>query len=334
MPMTGREIIRRTLDFEDPERVARSFGDDSDRVGVTAAVEGATTPWRDVGGGRWERTDLWGNVWARVDATSKGEVVRGVLEDWADLDTYELPDFSDPAAFERVREAREANLDKWVLGGLHGFAFNIARKMVRLDKYLVDILIERDRCRELHDRIDKVLEDAIRNYAAVGVDAVMFAEDWGTQHQTLVSPALWHDEFFPRFRKLCGIAHGLGLRVFMHSCGQTEAIVPGLIEAGIDCLQFDQPELHGLDALAGHQENAKITFWSPVDIQTTLQTRDEKRIRATAREMLDKLWKGRGGFIAGFYGDNPSIGLEPKWQEIACDEFLRRGVRERYVSRE
>ena len=46
--------------------------------------------------------------------------------------------------------------------------------------------------------------------------------------------------------------------------------------------------------------------------------------------MLDKLWKGKGGFIAGYYGDNTSIGLEPEIQEYACDEFLKCGVRSNY----
>jgi hypothetical protein len=41
--------------------------------------------------------------------------------------------------------------------------------------------------------------------------------------------------------------------------------------------------------------------------------------------MLDKLWKDRGGFIAGYYADNASIGLEPKWQDYACQEFLESG---------
>ncbi len=134
------------------------------------------------------------------------------------------------------------------------------------------------------------------------------------------------DEFFPRFKKLCGLAHELGIRVFMHSCGNIAAIVPGLMDAGIDVLQFDQPDLHGIDALASHQDRGRITFWCPVDIQTTLQQRDERIIRAKAREMLDKLWRGKGGFIAGYYGDNASIGLDPKWQDIACDEFRRRGI--------
>ena len=82
-----------------------------------------------------------------------------------------------------------------------------------------------------------------------------------------------------------------------------------------------------LDTLAFYQEGAKITFWCPVDVQKTLQTQNEQIIRAKAREMLDKLWQGRGGFIAGYYTDNTSIGLEPKWQGHACDEFLKYGQR-------
>ena len=103
-------------------------------------------------------------------------------------------------------------------------------------------------------------------------------------------------------------------------------MVGGLIDAGIDLLQFDQPDLHGIDTLAGYQDRARITFWCPVDIQTTLQTRDEDTIRRKTREMLRKLWKGRGGFVAGHYGDDASIGLDPKWQACACDEFLREGI--------
>ena len=67
-----------------------------------------------------------------------------------------------------------------------------------------------------------------------------------------------------------------------------------------------------------------------MDIQKTLQTRDEQIIRAEAREMLDKLWGGRGGFIAGYYTDNDSIGLTPEIQSWACDEFLRYGLADRY----
>lgn len=329
--MNAREIVRRTVEFDGPERVACSFPPHDDFVGCGCDAETRATEWRELTPGRWERTDEWGNTWGRVDPTSKGEVVKGVLDRLEDMDRYEFPDYSKPADYLEAGRIRAERPDKWVIGGIPGFAFNIARKLRKLDNYLTDILIEPERIHVLHDRIDALVEDMIRNYAAVGVDAVMFCEDWGTQTQLMIDPALWRAEFGPRFHRLCGIAHGLGVKVFMHSCGCIGAIVPDLMEAGIDLLQFDQPELHTIDALAGHQERGRITFWCPVDIQKTLQSKDEARIRAQARELLDRLWRGRGGFVAGYYGDNPSIGLDPRWQAAACDEFMAWGARSRYA---
>ncbi|MBN1901600.1 hypothetical protein JW926_09790 [Candidatus Sumerlaeota bacterium] len=328
--MNSREIVCRTLDFEYPERVARSFGV-SDFCGGGCSARSYAVPWKKVSEKRWERIDEWGNLWARVDETSMGEVAKGVIEKFSDLDSYGFPDYSRPQDYEAARENRRRNPDKWFIGFLPGFTFNIARKMRKLEQYLVDLFIEPEFVHELDDRIDVMLENMIRNYAAIGADSVMFPEDWGTQNQTFISPELWRKEFFPRFQKLCGIAHENKIKVFMHSCGQTEEIVPGLIEAGIDVLQFDQPDLHGIDTLASHQQNSRITFWCPVDIQKTLQMRDETVIRNKAREMLDKLWKGRGGFIAGYYGDNASIGLDPRYQEFACDEFVKCGVGSKYL---
>jgi len=330
--MDSREIVRRTLDFEGPERVARSFGD-SDFA--NAGYSGATlaTSWREVGGGRWERTDVWGNTWARVDETSKGEVARGVLDGDGGLDhvaEIELPDFADPDGYDGVKRKRTERPDKWLVAGLPGFAFNIARKLRRLDQYLVDLYTSPDEIHALHDRLDAILETMIWNHAAAGADAVMFPEDWGTQDRLMIDPALWREEFGPRFRKLCGVARECGVRVFMHSCGQIEDIVPDLIRAGVDLLQFDQPELHGLDTLASHHEGARITFWCPVDIQKTLQSGDEALVRERAREMLDKLWRGRGGFVAGFYWGMEAIGVAPALQGAASDEFATHGVRSRY----
>ncbi len=343
--MTSREIVRRTLDFENPPRVARTFefaGIPGDTVWAGHSVKGRRTDWREIGGGRWEMTDLWGNTWSRVDPTSKGEATAGIFDpapsasadsavaSMSAFESYQWPDFSNPADFEPARRVRAEYPDKWVIGGLPGFPFSIARTMQRLDVYLMNLLAEPEFIARVHDRIESLLADMIRNYGKAGADAVMFGEDWGTQRGLFINPALFEREFLPRYQRLCAVAHESGVRVFMHSCGQIEPIVPWLIDAGVDLFQFDQPELHGLDVLASHQKRAKATFMCPVDIQKVLQTRDEKLIRAKAREMLDKLWQGRGGFIADCYGDNASIGLKPEVQSWACDEFVKLGVARRY----
>jgi uroporphyrinogen-III decarboxylase len=295
---------------------------------VETTAKTFATEWAKDEQGIWFRFDEWGNRWGRLEDTSKGEVVQGALHSFDDLDSFEVPDYSNPEDFEGVRNARKQYPDHWLIGGMPGFTFNVARKIRRIDQYLYDLAANPAEITLLNDKIDQALSQIIVNYAKAGVDAVMFPEDWGTQLRTFISPRMWQKEFFPRFQHLCGLAHEHGTKVFMHSCGQITGIMPGLIEAGIDLFQFDQPELHGIDTLARYQDDHQKTFWCPVDIQKILQTKDEAVIRSKVREMVEKLWHRKGGgFIAGYYADNESIGLEPHWQEIASDEFRKQGIR-------
>ncbi|MHB0856545.1 MAG: uroporphyrinogen decarboxylase family protein [Anaerolineae bacterium] len=324
--MDSREIVQRTLAFDGPERVAASFPAPywNDFCHTHLTLEDYAPAWRDVGGGRQEYVDAWGNTWARLDATSKGEVARGVLEDWADLERVPLPDLANPANFGRVRAVCQDMAEtRYRIGGLPGYPFNLAHKMRRLDQFLADILLAPNEVGRLLGRIEELLAKTIVQYARAGVDGVMFPEDWGTQNGLMIHPRTWREVFKPGFEGLCGVAHAEGIQVLMHSCGKITDIIPDLIEAGIDALQFDQPRLHGLDALARFQ--GRITFWCPVDIQTTLQSGDEGAIVEEAHAMLAKLGGPRGGFIAGYYGDNVSIGIDERWQDVACRAFMARG---------
>lgn len=259
-----------------------------------------------------------------------GEIKQGALSNLDEIETFPLPDFSNLEFYQKAKKHYTQYPDRWHIGYINGFSFSMARKLRRLEQYLEDILLARDKIAILHDRIDDQIKIQMAQMKTAGADSIMIAEDWGTQSQTLISPELWREEFKPRFMNLCTYAHQLGLKVFMHSCGKITAIIPDLIESGIDVLQFDQPRIHGIDTLAELQKNNKITFWCPVDIQITLQTKNESIIRQEVNELLDKLWhNGQGGFIAGYYGDNASIGLEPKWQDIASDEFIKKGRKRR-----
>jgi len=68
-----------------------------------------------------------------------------------------------------------------------------------------------------------------------------------------------------------------------------------------------------------------VTFWCPVDIQTTLQSGSQAVIQAKAREMVAKLGRG-GGFVAKNYPDDFSIGSDPQWQQWAYEAFVEAGT--------
>jgi len=329
--MDSREIVLRAITFDNPERVAMTlpepYPNDICTAGATADPRHRGTEWAQRPSGGWEHTDEWGNTWQRLEGISKGEVARGVLEDWDLLDKVELPDYDLPERYERARRRFAEHADKFHVGTIPGFPFNIARKMRRLDNFLMDVVLDPDRCERLLAMVEEQMHHAIRHLAGVGADCIFFAEDWGTQDRLLVSPTVWRRMFKPGFERLCATAHERGLFVFIHTCGYVYEVMDDMIEAGIDVFQFDQPSLYGIDRLA-REFGGRATFWCPVDIQATLQTRDAAGIEEEARRMVELLGAKGGGFIAGYYGSNEALGLDPKWQDIACRAFVRYGAPE------
>ena len=326
-PPTGREIIKAVLTFAHPPRIGMKLPAPYPTDFVFSGREpppGAQTPLSPQGSELRRWRDEWGSVWASLTEVDKGEVVEPAIADWSQLDAYRPPDLGRAQDYAAAAKCFANERERFRVGMLPGFVFNVARYVRKLENYLCDLVLHRDCVLHLHDLVRQQLRAAIHRLADAGADAVMFPEDWGTQDRLMIAPALWREVFAPEFRALAAAAHGRGLFVIMHSCGRMTDIIEDLIECGVDCLQFDQPRLHGIDTLA--QFAGRVTFWCPVDIQTTLQTRDATRIAAEAREMIEKLGSRGGGFIAGYYTANEAIGLPPEIQDIACRAFVEHGT--------
>ena len=79
-------------------------------------------------------------------------------------------------------------------------------------------------------------------------DGIWFYEDMGFKERPFMSPEMYHEMILPAHKKTFDYAHSLGLPVIVHSCGFIEPLVPGLIEAGMDCLQVIEIKA-GMDLL-------------------------------------------------------------------------------------
>jgi uroporphyrinogen decarboxylase len=326
--MTSREIIKKVINFEGPERIGLTF--DNERA---CDIVSAGTRDQNVGAAHIIREegqmeiylDEWGNEWHRIKGMSKGGEVRTpVLADWKDLDTITLPDYTDPARYEGAKKQFAEFDDRYRIGGLPGFPFAIMRYMRSIEQFLEDVILSRDEVDELQRRVVATIQDAIRGCAEAGADGVFYCEDWGTQQRLLVSPTMWRDIFKPGYDAIIREADRCGVDVWMHSCGYITDIIPDLIEVGIKVLQFDQPTLHGIDKL-GKEFGGRMTFWTPVDIQRTLQTGDRDQIRAEAKALCEKLGGHNGGFIAKNYGDLEGIGVDRQWDNWAYEAFVEYG---------
>ena len=328
--MTPRAIVKMSLDFAGPPRIPYAMGgefpSDLRSVGRAGARNSRARGWEQKADGSWDMIDEWGNTWGRLEGITKGEVTHGVVEeDWSLLDDYEFPQTDDPELYVGAKErCKELHKEGYFVLGGSNWPFNAARYLRRMENFLADVAGEPQKVRDLLDRVADVCEAEIHGMASAGVDGIMSGEDWGTQDRLLVSPKSFRELFKPVFKRLCAAAHSHGLSVWFHSCGYVRDVIGDWLEVGIDVCQFDQLELHGIDFLA-ENFGGEMHFYSPVDIQSTLQTEDIPTIQAAAREYVDKLAAKGGGFVPGYYGSNEAIGLDPMYQRAACEAFVAAG---------
>jgi uroporphyrinogen decarboxylase len=146
----------------------------------------------------------------------------------------------------------------------------------------------------------------VRNWAALGVDAVFPMDDWGTQRGMLISPAMWRGFFKPYYRAIFDEAHRAGLDVFYHSCGDIMEIIGDLIDIGVDVLHPLQPGPLDLRDVA-RRFGGKVCFCGAIDVQHLLPSARPSEIRAEIRRLIGTL----GAPFGNSYIPAPANALGP-----------------------
>ena len=127
-------------------------------------------------------------------------------------------------------------------------------------------------------------------------DVFWFYEDLGFKEKPFMSPAMYEEILEPGHKKLFDYAHSLGRKVIVHSCGFVEPLVPGLVRAGMDCLQAMEVKA-GMDMLRlARQFGEKITFCGNIDIRI-IASNDHRKIDEELRSKVLPVLKMGGGFI-------------------------------------
>ncbi len=135
-------------------------------------------------------------------------------------------------------------------------------------------------------------------------------EDLGFKHKPFMSPAMYREILMPGHKRLFDFAHSLGCKVIVHSCGYVEPLVPGLIEAGMDCLQamevkagMDLPRLFA-------NFGDKISFYGGIDVRTLISN-DRALIDEELEKKIPPVVGNGGGYILhSDHSEPPDISYE------------------------
>ncbi len=74
------------------------------------------------------------------------------------------------------------------------------------------------------------------------MDAVYFSDDWGCQRGLLMNPEHWRRFYRSSYKRMFERVRSGGAHVWMHLCGNITAILPDLIDIGLNVLNPVQPQ--------------------------------------------------------------------------------------------
>ncbi len=135
------------------------------------------------------------------------------------------------------------------------------------------------------------------------------AEDLGCQHGLLLSPAHIRTFLLPRMRKMVELARAHGAYVFHHDDGAIAAIIPDLVELGIDILNPVQWRVPGMDRQAlADRWGDRLVFHGAMDNQQTLPFGTEEDVRQEVRD--NRRIFGPGYIIAPCHNIQPITPVE------------------------
>jgi uroporphyrinogen decarboxylase len=312
---TPREEVFKAIEHRNPSYVPGwlSFfaGETRDRYGealaalidshqddVVVAVLSTFPPMAEMPPG-W--ADEWSCAWNHSpDGVGAVSVDSPLSQSWERLSWYlehGLPGLGQRTdLFDRVSAARDANPDRYLMATTYLAVFERLRCLRGAENLMTDFYLHPDELALLRDAIALEFAGQIRGIGARGADAVLLADDYGTQRAMLISPVHWRRFFRDCYAQLVDEIHNQGMHAWFHSCGHIRPIIPDLVDIGFDLLHPLQPSSMDLAEIA-RTFGGRICFGGGIDVQGLLPAAKPEEVAAEIRRVIDLLDGPLGGYL-------------------------------------
>lgn len=244
---------------------------------------------------RWQ--DQWGTGWEDDGHGAKTESYP-LAGGFTALAGYTFPDPNRTDRFTAADEQLKQRGDRYVQSAVWFTLFERLWMLRGFDNMLMDPYTDEENFIRLRERVVEYNLAIIDQWVQRGVDAVFFSDDWGCQRGLLMNPDDWRRFYKPSYQRMfervrCGGAH-----VWMHLCGNIIAILPDLIDIGLNVLNPVQPQAMDVRQLS-REFGGKVCFNGGVDVQGTLVRGTPEAVKREVHELVSQFGKFDGGYIGG-----------------------------------
>jgi len=245
-------------------------------------------------------TDEFGVVW-KNSPDDRGSVYKYPLKEYS-LRNYRFPDPKIPGRFDHIAEILKAKPDVFSLGWV-GELWERCYFIMEFSKLVKALFTNQDFVEELLDQLTEYNLATLEELSRFQLDGILLSDDYGHQKGLQINPNHWRKFIKPRLKKIFDRAKRCGFYTFLHSDGDITAIIPDLIEIGLDVINPVQPEAMNPYEIKKNF-GSKLCLWGALGTQQLLNYGTPADIEREV-ERAKKILGYGGGYILG-----PAINLQ------------------------
>lgn len=231
------------------------------------------------------------------------------LEAWKALD--KRPFFRLPTMANKVFTdiQKEAGGRLFMFGLLSSGLFETTWQMMGFERFSVAIRRER----EFVVRVTRFLEDlicfSIEAMAEAGMPGFLYSDDLAFRSGPMLNPTVLKELYEDSYRRFTETAHALGMKVMIHSCGNTKSLLPWFADCGFDAVNPLEPTA-GVDlASAKKAVGDRVCLVGNIDVTHILVDADKDEVFAAVKQAVADAGKG-GGYILAPAHDHSRMSVE------------------------
>ena len=220
----------------------------------------------------------------------------------ADIEAYCFPDPDAPGRFRDTENlVKKYKSDYLIFGDIEVTVFSLAHQLVGMEKLLVDMMMETEYVIPLFEACAEYQTQIGLRLIEMGVDAIWFGDDFGTQTSLIISPETFRDQLKPHYKRMVDRFKEAKPDIIpiLHCDGAVAELLDDIREIGFEVFNPVQPGVPGhLPQDMKDNFGDKFAFWGAVDQQNLLPNGTDEELENDIIEKINILGKGGGYMIA------------------------------------
>ena len=203
-----------------------------------------------------------------------------------DLENFELPEAEDFYTPLMLKFAKLHYPKHFYLGMITG-PYESGHAMRGMVELLQDFYKNQHFAKKILDKVTEIGIETGKVLIENGADGILIGDDYGTQETLQMSPRIWKKFILANLKRQVRIFRNRGAYVFLHSCGNIEAILDILVnECKFDVIHPLQPTaMNALKIIEEYKD--KFVPMTGLEVQNSLPRKKPEEIKEEVRRFIE-----------------------------------------------